>query len=161
MKITMFQVGLAIVIILLIAYKVYANKIYYAVSQVIDGDTIIVKKDKKVMKIRLYGIDAPEIKQPFGYESKHILKGMIENKLVSIDLKWRDKYGRIIGIVYLGKKCINEIMVKKGMAWVYKEYCKTSKCKKWKKHEQKARHNLKGLWFGNNPIYPQDWRHRN
>ena len=54
------------------------------VIKVIDGDTIIVLDGAKKRKVRLVGIDAPELKQNFGLKSKQELSGLIDRKRVKI-----------------------------------------------------------------------------
>ena len=75
-------------------------------ASIIDGDSIKINKKK----IRLYGIDAPELKQTCGWldrgcgeESKWWLEQIIQNQIITCFYKQKDKYGRIIGICYLGK----------------------------------------------------------
>lgn len=65
----------------------------YRVLYISDGDTIAVKKTEngkvtgKLIKVRLFGIDAPELKQDYGYESKQALMNFIKNKDVKIEGK--------------------------------------------------------------------------
>jgi micrococcal nuclease len=48
-----------------------------------DGDTItVLAEDKQQVRIRLYGIDAPEMRQNFGRKAKEFATGMVGNKMV-------------------------------------------------------------------------------
>ncbi|MBU7045436.1 MAG: thermonuclease family protein, partial [Theionarchaea archaeon] len=77
---------------------------------VIDGDTFRLETGETV---RLIGIDAPELSQPGGKESREYLTHLILNKGVTLEKGYedRDKYNRLLRFVYLGNKCINEEML--------------------------------------------------
>jgi endonuclease YncB( thermonuclease family) len=84
-------------------------------AAVIDGDTIRLDNGETV---RLIGIDAPELSQPGGKESRQYLTRLILNKGVTLETGYedRDKYNRLLRFVYLGNLCINEEMIKQGYA---------------------------------------------
>ena len=84
-------------------------------TAVIDGDTIKLETGEKV---RLIGIDAPELSQPGGEESREYLTHLILNKGVILDKghEDRDKYNRLLRFVYTGDLCINEEMIRQGYA---------------------------------------------
>lgn len=95
------------------------------VVKVADGDTITILTDsKEQVKIRLFGIDAPEKKQAFGQKSKDFLAELVAGKRVKIKEKGKDRYKRVLGVVFLGKSDINEQMVLNGCAWAYRKYSK-------------------------------------
>ncbi len=128
--------------------------------KITDGDTIRYNGEK----IRLAGIDAPESAQTCilnekiwncGLEATNALKGLIGNttdKVLRCDGKTRDKYGRLIGICYLGKTNINQWMVENGWAFAYRYYLKT-----YLYEENRARQSKKGLWQAKF-VYPWNWR---
>lgn len=64
----------------------------------------------------MFGIDAPESKQEWGLEAKEVLNSYISGKEVLLDIKERDKYDRILAIVYLDKININLYMIETGNA---------------------------------------------
>jgi endonuclease YncB( thermonuclease family) len=94
------------------------------VVKIADGDTITVLLDKTQHKIRLEGIDAPEKGQAYGTKARQALADKVFGETVRVDWKKRDRYGRIIGRVYLGNRDIALEMVKDGFAWHYKRYSK-------------------------------------
>lgn len=96
-----------------------------------DGDTITVLQDRTQYKIRLYGIDRPESHQDFGTRAKQFVSDLIFKKDVRVVQKDMDRYGRVVGIVYVGDTCINEEIIKAGFAWVYNQYCKDMVCRDW------------------------------
>ena len=125
-----------------------------------DGDTITVLQDRKQFKIRLYGIDTPEKRQDFGTRAKEFTSSMLYRKQVRVVQEDIDRYGRVVGIVYVdpGETCANEEIVKNGFAWVYRKYCKRPFCSDWLRYENDAREGGLGLWIHPNPIPPWDYR---
>jgi len=101
--------------------EVVANSIY-------DGDTFRVRCSGREQKIRLCGIDAPEVKQPLGIESRDYLRSLIakvSNQVIVIEMD-RDRYGRSVAEVLLespsGEQSVQEEMLKGGFAYHYKQY---------------------------------------
>ena len=135
----------------------HAEIITGLVVSIADGDTITILENKKQHKIRLYGIDTPEKRQDFGQKAKQFTSNMVYKKHVKVVSKATDIYGRTVGMVYIGNKCLNEELVRHGYAWVYQKYCKDALCQKWLDYERIARTNNKGLWNGNQ-VAPWDYR---
>lgn len=128
------------------------------VVSVIDGDTIkILTKNKTVYKIRLNGIDAPEKSQAFGKKSKANLSKLVAGKVVDIRFKKTDRYGRILGTIFVDNQDINLRQIKDGYAWVYRRYCKRAD---YYKAEGYARNRKLGLWYDKYPIPPWEYRYR-
>ncbi|MCL2457509.1 MAG: thermonuclease family protein [Desulfobulbus sp.] len=94
------------------------------VVKVSDGDAITVLHDGQQERVRLYGIDAPEKKQAFGQRAHEALDGMVAGKVVEIDHKATDRYGRTVGMVTADGQIVDAEMVRTGYAWVYRQYCK-------------------------------------
>lgn len=123
-----------------------------------DGDSFVVRSKKKNIEIRLYGVDCPEYKQPYGSVAKRFLKKRVVKKSLKVTPIYYDKYGRLVAIVEQGGRLLNNDLVKAGLAWVYPRYCKKKICKKWKRQEKKARKANMGLWASSNPISPWKWK---
>src|SRR5262245_48642850 len=81
------------------------------VVKIADGDTITVLLDKRQHRIRLEGIDAPEKGQAYGTKARQALADKIFDETVRVEWKKRDRYGRIIGRVYLKDRDISLEMV--------------------------------------------------
>lgn len=124
-----------------------------------DGDTIKVLIDGQQVKIRLYGIDAPESGQAFGVQAQTALKQITSGRKINLKTIDTDRYGRSVSLVYADGANINEIMVLAGYAWVYPQYCKQSFCNAWRQKENSARNSHSGLWRDNQPTPPWEWRH--
>ena len=106
------------------------------VLKVVDGDTIDVDIDlgfdiSYTQRVRLAGIDTPEsrttdkVEKALGLEVKEKLKKAIDAAkdiiIVTEKPDSTEKYGRILGWVYLDKaaKSINELLIEEGYAWGY------------------------------------------
>ena len=124
-----------------------------------DGDTITVLHNGKGVKIRLYGIDTPEKRQAFGKKAKQFTSDMVFGNTVNVAPKDVDRYGRIVGLVYIDDSSLNQALVKNGYAWVYRKYCKETFCKDWLNLESTAKGEKIGLWAEPTPIPPWKYRH--
>ena len=83
-----------------------------------DGDTFtLLTSDKQQIKVRLSEIDAPEKAQPFGTRSRQALSDLIFSKDFLVIQDDIDRYGRLVGQVYIGNTHVNRNMVQDGMAW--------------------------------------------
>ena len=135
----------------------FATAIKGKVMKVADGDTItILEENGDKTRVRFYGIDAPEKKQEYGIKSLDVLKKLIDKKYVEIDVKGKDQYGRIVGIVYCNEMNVNLHMLETGNAWWYKQYSKHNV--EFRVAEEKAKLEKLGLWKENNPIPPWIYR---
>ena len=85
------------------------------VERVIDGDTIIAGTNR----VRLAEIDAPELREPGGQESKQALSELLLQEIVTVEWKRRGKYRRIIGQVHIGAVWVNRWLLAEGWAKLY------------------------------------------
>ena len=138
------------------------EKIKYKVIKVSDGDTISVKKlkngvlDGDLIKVRLYGVDAPEKDQDFGYESKKALMNYVADKTIEIDIKAKDRYGRSVGVLYVGGRNINEELLRDGYVWYYEQYDKNNE--RSRLLQENAMKNKLGLFSKKGYVEP--WKFR-
>jgi micrococcal nuclease len=123
---------------------------------VTDGDTIEVMNDGAPVKIRLYGIDCPEKKQPFGTQAKQYTAAMVFQKHVDVEECGRDRYRRTIAKVTVNGKSLNELLVGAGLAWWYRKYAPYDS--RLEQLEADARIFGYGLWSDPIPICPWDYR---
>lgn len=123
-----------------------------------DGDTLTVKtKRDRLYKVRLANIDAPEIRQPFGKQALNLATDLALKKTVRVDYTFKDKYGRLIGELFLPEgKLLNEEMLKAGLAWHYK--VKHPQSTFLEQLEYKAWEKKLGLWVQDTPIPPWEFR---
>lgn len=128
----------------------------FRVVTVHDGDTVTVLDGAKVQhKIRLHGIDAPELHQAFGARAKKALADKVFGRDVTVRVTVRDQYGREVGDIYIGERWVNLEMVAEGLAWRYSAF---SRSQRLAEAEQKARADKLGLWGEANPVPP--WQYR-
>ena len=146
-------------ILLCLTTNLFAKELLTEVT-VTDGDTVRGKYDNELIKIRLAEIDAPELKQAFGIESKNCLKKLIKQSdgKVFFKFKEKDRYKRHVGWLYSENIDINLEMIKRGCAWVYDRYAER---KVLFKLQNLAKKNKLGLWKNANAIKPSDWRRLN
>lgn len=100
---------------------VYATA-QYPVQRVSDGDTFVILKGQRKEKIRIFGIDCPELNQPFGQQAHLRTKDLIGNQTVTIQQIDRDKYGRTVAQVFTADgKDLAIILTSEGLArWLGK-----------------------------------------
>lgn len=128
------------------------------VVKVIDGDTITaVDAQKTSIKIRLYGIDAPESKQVFGKNARQALSNAVATKVITVVDHGTDVYGRMLGTVWLDGYDINASMVDSGYAWVYR-FEGNAIVPSYVRYEATAQQSGKGLWALPDPVPPWEWR---
>jgi micrococcal nuclease len=129
-------------------------------TAIIDGDTFKLKNGETV---RLIGIDAPELSQPGGEESRQYLTQLILNKGVTLKKGYedRDKYRRLLRFVFLGDVCINEEMIIQGYAEARYLSPKDPLCEYYIQLEIEAEITKAGLWNANifQPRSQLNWDH--
>ena len=144
---------------------------FYKVTEINDGDTITVAFKSKgifplqIEKIRLIGIDAPELGQkPWGQKAKKHLKKLIEESgyyvKIEFDIQQRDKYGRLLAYLWDTKgRMINYMMVKDGYAFVYTIPPNVKYADKLLEAQKIARQEQKGIWSNKGlKEKPSNWR---
>lgn len=129
------------------------------VERVSDGDSFVARIDGKKVRVRMYGIDAPELKQEHGKESKKYLENLILGKSVDLKVLYEDSYKRKVARVYYGKKEVNVEMLKSGNAWFYEYHAK--KEKNYRRAYEEAKKEKKGIWGSKNPQNPREFRLKN
>lgn len=150
-------------LIVALAFPFSAHAWPATVLDVHDGDTVTVAPmcDVRVpIKIRLYGIDAPELEQRGGPQSRgHLLSLVQPGQGVEIIPMGVDQYSRTVALVATDR-VLNADMLEAGQAWAYPQYCKAAFCKGWQKLEREAKETRRGLWSRKNPTPPWKWRKR-
>jgi len=150
-----------LLIVIVLCWPLTAHAWMAKVISVTDGDTIkVYSKEQGQVKIRLFGIDTPEKRQPYGRAAKKYLASLITGARVEIEPVTKDSNGRTVAIVWGSEANFNLKMVQAGYAWVYRRYCDKPFCDEWVTIEAKARAGKSGLWKDPNPIPPWEWRRR-
>ncbi|MGB4598622.1 MAG: thermonuclease family protein [Trichlorobacter sp.] len=155
--------------LLLLAFPCFAKEpirtIEGLVTNVSDGDTIQVTDQLGTkVKVRLYGIDAPETAkgskpgQPHGMESHQALMVKVMGQDVRLEVLDIDKYRRLVALVWQSGRNINIEMVSEGHAWAYRSYLGRAHASDYITAEGQARKAKKGLWQQDNPQPPWEVR---
>lgn len=164
------------IILLIFSLPVFAKQpirsIEGIVSKISDGDTIHVTDSLGTkVKVRFYGIDAPETAkgnkrtgkiskegQPYGKEAFKGLQAKLIRQHVRLDVMDTDRYGRTVSIVWVKNRNINLEMVVDGWAWAYTQYLDRPHASEYIVAEEQARKAHKGLWQQSNPQPPWEFR---
>lgn len=130
------------------------------VTRVSDGDTLWVKplSGGKYRKLRIDGVDAPEICQDGGKASKEALSARVLEKVVVVRERRRDDYGRPLVKLHLGDEDVAGWLVSEGQAWSYHWRHSNGP---YAEQEERARERRKGLFAEDRPELPRDFRRRN
>jgi len=145
-KILIFKL-LFLLFIIFFNFSVFSKTIN-GIALVVDGDTLHIEKNK----IRLHGIDAPEIDQTCtindkvwhcGLESISALKKLVLNNIISCVVSDTDKYKRYIAECFINNKNINKSMVRNGWAIAYRYYSLD-----FVEDEKLAKKDKIGIWQG-------------
>jgi len=162
-----FKIILALTLQFLLFAPVLSHAEHFTVAYVDDGDTIICENRDITIRVRLVGIDAPEIDnkkkgtgQPFGQQAKLVLEKLVLHKVVDIFGYGLDDYNRLLAVVDTNGRNINLEMVMQGMAEVYKgRLPKGFNIEFYKKAEQEAKASSRGIWSqGDSYLSPGQWR---
>jgi len=135
------------------------------VEKIYDGDTIGAVVDGRFEKIRLLGVDAPEMDQrPWGKKARECLRSLIlaagSEIFIEYDIDRRDKYGRILAYIWTrDRKMINEEMMKKGCAVLFTFSPNVRYAELFRSAQKNAQEHKAGIW-GECGLQesPQDYR---
>ena len=136
---------LSLIIVLVLSTSVQsAEDIYGIVVSVADGDTVTLKANDITHKIRLAEIDTPEKDQPYGLTATSALTDLLLTHRVRVKVvKESDRYGRVIGRIFIEQKDVSAYMVEQGHAMVYHRYLTD---KSLLALEANAKYKKLGLW---------------
>lgn len=124
------------------------------VFRVFDGDGLLVRTRSHSERVRLAGIDAPELQQPGGAFSQKVLENMVGGRRVVIEVVGENAAGESLVRMQLAKYDIALEMVKAGAAWAGPDASPELRAA-----ETGARAEGKGIWGAPTaPIPPWQWR---
>ena len=138
------------------------------ITKTSDGDTVqAITPEGTKLKVRLYGIDAPETAkgkiqgEPFGNDARNYLASLVSQRSVRVEIHDIDRYRRMVAILWLGERNVNQEMITAGMAEAYVEYLKQPYRAPFIQAEQEAKAQGKGIWSqGNSYERPSQFRRR-
>lgn len=125
-----------------------------------DGDNLTIIQGGIKTKVRLACIDAPELKQANGQSSRKILKSLITGKRFKLNILSRDRFGRLIAEVFIGKINVNKMLVEQGNAHFYNPSGKG--CEEYSEAERRAKTGHLGVWKNGEDVEsPSEFRREN
>ncbi|MDC1433288.1 thermonuclease family protein [Burkholderiales bacterium] len=149
-------------LLLLIIPNSYSASLEGNVTRIADGDTITIRDaNNQKQKIRLMGIDTPELDQPFGLEARDFLVGLIFSQFIIADCPKKDRYKRWICKVWFVDIEVNKLLVREGWAWWYRAYQQEQlpdDRRAYEKAEVLAKQDRVGVWADDSSIPPWEWR---
>lgn len=116
---------LFIIISLAFCLKLSAND-SARIVRVKDGDTYVLRKGNTDFTVRLKNVDAPELKQPYGYLSFVNTSKLLSGRMVSYDSTGKDLYGRVLTDIWINNQRLDSTLIRNGWAWHYQTYSKDS-----------------------------------
>ena len=125
------------------------------VVSVHDGGTITVLIDNRQEKVRLIGVDAPELdKVPWGVQARDALRGLVDGKTVRLetDITIRDQYRRLLAYVYVGEILVNLEMIRQGQAVLDTVPPNVAHVEEYLKAQSEARQAGRGVWDQQKPL---------
>lgn len=157
---------ISIMLVLSLASNASAGRVIEGmVKAVYDGDTVLLTtREESRLKVRLYGIDAPETRkpdkpgQPYGDIAKRTLMYKIMGRRVSAEIMDIDQYKRAVAVIRYEGRDVNREMVTEGMAWAYRQYLQGAYESEYAGSEARARSRRAGLWRESNPQPPWEFR---
>jgi len=122
--------------------------------KVTDGDTIRILHRGRKERIRLIGIDSPEVQwyggsgECFGVEAARYAEHRLRGRVVRLEFGAdpRDRYGRLLAFVYLDNELFNLTMVRLGYATADPVAPNTRLAPLFARAEARARAAGEGLW---------------
>ncbi len=131
-------------------FKINSEFEQVTIVRIIDGDTIVDDKDRK---IRLIGINTPELNNNdinycFAVKSKNVVSSLVLDKSIKLekDVSDIDKYGRLLRYVWFDDKMLNKILLEEGYAQVSTYAPDVKYQEMFLDTQKKAKNNKVGLW---------------
>ncbi|RMG39602.1 MAG: thermonuclease family protein [Candidatus Dadabacteria bacterium] len=129
------------------------------VIKVFDGDTVLIRKEAEIKKVRLYAIDCPEKGQLLADKARDRLRGLVWKKEVVIVPHGQDKYNRLLAdIVLKSGKNVSDILVSEGLCYWYRHFAPERT--DLSRLQSKARQKKLGLWALKKAVLPWSYRQK-
>lgn len=139
---------------------VEAASLYGKVIQVNSGDVITISNLNRPVRVKLLGVDAPELGQVFGDVAKKHLSDLVFDKGVLVYYAGIAPDQSLTGRVLLNDADIGAQMIRDGAAWVdllNADRLTASDREIYQQSEQAARSERRGLWQAENPTAPWEF----
>jgi micrococcal nuclease len=136
------------------------------VTRIVDADTYELLVGGQVLRVRLLGADAPEVSQPFGHQATDSVRALLQGRLVSLQRRGTDLYGRTLGVVRVPVAsrwpaptmvALDSVVVVRGWAWAFDpDHAQAARASQ----QLAAQRASRGLWKcgADAPVPPKLWR---
>jgi endonuclease YncB( thermonuclease family) len=118
--------------------------------KVIDGDTIIVKCDKRQMTVELEGVDAPELDQPWGKEVRSFVRDMVQGRELQVEIIEAGDGSGTARVMVSGQD-LSRLLAERGLAWA-------TGVGELQDLAERARSAPCGIWLDADPVPPWEFR---
>lgn len=125
------------------------------VERVDDGDTLRVVMNGRPVRVRIFGIDAPELDQPYGRQALDEARRLLANRTVAVVARDTDPYGRLVASLSVDGRDVGTELVRAGAAWHFAQFSDSATLAE---AERDARTAGRGLWAGAIPTPPWEYR---
>lgn len=138
---------------LLLLFLAAGNADEPAALRVHDGDTFALAD----AKYRIWGVDAPELDQPWGIAAREVLRQLLASGEISTVRKGKS-WNRTVVQCSAGEKDVALELLKMGLAWYLPKFA--PRRQDYREAEAEAREAKRGLWSDKAPVAPEIWRKR-
>jgi len=127
-----------------------------------DGDTAVIDVAGRSLRVRFYGIDAPERQnrdwpaQPYSRKATEFMRALLGKREVRVRFTGERTHAREVGEVFVGERSASREIVRAGLAWWNDRYAADDR--ELARLQAEARHAGRGLWRDPKPVPP--WSHR-
>lgn len=141
---------------LLSSERAGAEEFRARVYRVIDGDTVELRQDGRMQRAHLRGIDAPELKQPYGPQAKRAVAAMVTGLMVTVRLHGSESSGMLdVDILLPNQRSVARALLYEGFAWRRNGAQADTELDAAAADAQYAK---RGLWSDPNPVAPWVYR---
>lgn len=123
-----------------------------------DGDSFKVLRSGCEVRVRLHGVDCPELQQDFGQRARKHTSELVFGKDVTVEVVTRDVHDRLVAHVSVDGQDLGLALVQAGMAWHFTRYSDDPSLAA---AEREARAAKRGLWQQPDPVPPWEYREKN
>jgi endonuclease YncB( thermonuclease family) len=151
---------LVVTLVLGVTQHANAGSLSGNVIEVGDGDNITVSNQKRPVRVKLLGVDAPEKTQAFYEVATQHLRDLILNKFVTVQYSGLGQHGVLIGKVLFHDLDIGAQMIRDGVAWFdpnNKGTLSKAECELYRQSEEAARNEKRGLWQAGDAVAPWEF----
>jgi endonuclease YncB( thermonuclease family) len=148
---------LLVTLVIVSAHDLRAASLSGKVIEVNDGDVLTVLNMNRSVKVRLLGVDAPELNQAFGNTAKEHLRALVFDKFVTVEYWGLGDHNTLVGKVFVEGRDVGAQMIRDGVAWFdrnNKGPLNNNDCEVYQQSQQAAQNERRGLWESEGAVPP-------